>query len=616
MARDEKLAAGLFRSPDPQNAGAAVAEDVTPIWEAVDNENLKKLPKHLKQFIVDQQYDKYTPIDHAVWRYVMRQNYAFLKDHAHESYVEGLKKTGIGIEKIPSVYEMNDILSKIGWACVTVDGFIPPAAFMEYQAYRVLVIAADMRQINHIEYTPAPDIIHEAAGHAPIIAHPEYAEYLRRIGEVGAKAMSSKRDFELYEAIRHLSILKEMPNADPAEVKKAEADVEYRQNNLGKPSEMALLSRLHWWTVEYGLVGDIDNPKIYGAGLLSSIGESANCLTDKVKKIPYSIDTANYAFDITTQQPQLFVARDFKHLNEVLDEFAENMAFRRGGMFGLEKAIECENVSTAVYSSGLQVSGVITEASTDSQGQPAYLKLTGPSALAVNDKQLPGHGRDYHKDGFGSPVGRLKGTHKPLEEMSDEDLVALDIKPNEMCTLMFESGVVVSGRLKRVLRQNGTLILMAFEDCTVQWGNKLLFEPSWGTYDMAVGEKIVSVFCNAADKDAYQQPSLVPKERTVKAEYDDKTRSLQKLYQQIRDYREQDKTDDSILAIWNEVREKHPADWLASLEVLEILSSRSLFEKAQEEIRKVLEKKAESEEHLRKLINDGLRLVDNPVKKV
>ena len=94
----------------------------------------------------------------------MRQNYSYLKDIAYYPYIPGLTKAGLSIEKIPNLQEMNDALAKIGWGAVTVDGFIPPAAFMEYQAYRVLVIAADIRQLNHIEYTPAPDIIHESAG--------------------------------------------------------------------------------------------------------------------------------------------------------------------------------------------------------------------------------------------------------------------------------------------------------------------------------------------------------------------------------------------------------------------------------------------------------------------
>src|SRR6266513_2085624 len=400
-------------------------------------------PKHLLQFAVDQRYDDYTSVDHAVWRFIMRQNIFFLREYAHKVYFKGLLNTGISFERIPRIEEMNDILAKIDWGAVAVDGFIPPAAFMEFQAYKVLVIACDMRQIHHIEYTPAPDIVHEAAGHAPIIVDREYSKYLQRFGEVGAKAMSSKKDFELYQAIRHLSILKERPNADPKEVDDAQKLVEYRQKNLGEPSEMALLSRLHWWTVEYGLIGTLENPKIYGAGLLSSIGESVSCLEPNVKKIWYSIDAKNQAFDITTRQPQLFVCRDFQHLRDVLEEFANTMAYRVGGLEGINKAIECNRVATSEYSSGLQVTGVSTETIADRADvissaspshhsslvtrHPVYLRPTGLTALAFANKQLPGQGPDRHAEGFGSPIGRWKGTNVAPENLTDDQLRSIGI---------------------------------------------------------------------------------------------------------------------------------------------------------------------------------------------
>src|SRR5437762_7442702 len=200
--------------------------------------------------------------------------------------------------------------------------------------------------------------------------------------------MSSKKYFELYEAIRHLSILKEQPNSDPKKIEEATKLVEHRQKTLGEPSEMALLSRLHWWTVEYGLIGTLENPKIYGAGLLSSIGESVSCLEPQVKKIWYSIDAQDQPFDITTRQPQLFVCRDFQHLRDVLEEFASKMAYRVGGTEGLNKAIECQRAATAEYSSGLQVTGVFSEVLTDENGEPIYLRTTGPTALAYNYKQI------------------------------------------------------------------------------------------------------------------------------------------------------------------------------------------------------------------------------------
>ncbi len=96
-----------------------------------------------------------------------------------------------------------------------------------------------------------------------------------------------------------------------------------------------------------------------------------------MKKIPYSSTLQNCAFDITTKQPQLFVCRDFQHLTDVLEEFASKMAFKVGGLEGINKAIECKNTATCEYSSGLQVSGVFTEVVTDENncrficGQPA-----------------------------------------------------------------------------------------------------------------------------------------------------------------------------------------------------------------------------------------------------
>ena len=552
-------------------------------------------PKHLLQFAVDQRYDDYTSVDHAVWRFIMRQNTFFLREYAHKVYFQGLLNTGISFERIPRIQEMNDILAKIEWGAVAVDGFIPPAAFMEFQAYKVLVIACDMRQIHHIEYTPAPDIVHEAAGHAPIIVDREYSKYLQRFGEVGAKAMSSKKDFELYQAIRHLSILKEQPNADPKELEETTKLVEHWQKNLGEPSEMALLSRLHWWTVEYGLIGTLENPKIYGAGLLSSIGESVSCLEPEVKKIPYSIDATNVPFDITTKQPQLFVCRNFQHLKDVLEEFASKMAYQVGGLEGINKAIECNNVATCEYSSGLQVSGVFTEVLTDEKKQPIYVRTTGKSALALNNKELPGHGIDYHKDGFGSPIGKWKQT---------------EIVEGKKAKLEFESGIVVEGKIDKLLRRDGELLLITFSNCSAKYGDRVLFDPDWGTYDMAVGERISSVFNGAADKDAYNQVALVPKERTIKVPSDAKRKRLENLYAQVRKIRESNAGYERLGEIWETQQAEHPEDWLLSMEIFEILDTTDQQPELKARIERFLNNKKTSTKDLSTLIGWGFRLVE------
>ncbi|MGF7040031.1 aromatic amino acid hydroxylase [Mucilaginibacter lappiensis] len=581
-----------------------------------NNPQVAALPGHLKQFIVDQHYEHYTPIDHAVWRYVMRQNYSYLKDVAYYPYIPGLTKAGLTIERIPDLQEMNDALVKIGWGAVTVDGFIPPAAFMEYQAYRVLVIAADIRQSRHIEYTPAPDIIHESAGHAPIIADKDYHEYLSYFGSIGAKAMFSAQDFELYEAIRALSILKEMPDADEEEIRKADERVAYCQENIGEPSEMALLSRLHWWTVEYGLIGTLEQPKIYGAGLLSSIGESSSCMNPEVKKLWYTIDAVNYSYDITKPQPQLFVTPTFQNLIDVLEEFANTMSFRRGGAYGLGKALESKNTCTAVYSSGLQVSGTITEFKVDEHDQPYFIKTTGQTALSLNNQQLPGHGKNYHRDGFSSPVGKLKNIHTPLEDLSDEEMDNINIAKGKTAELDFESGILVKGTVKGILAFQGKTQLITFTDCTVtDKKGHILFDPSWGVYDMAVGENIISVFCGAADKEAFEEIVYKSKTATHHVTYSFKNKELHKLYQQVRNCRLKQGNYGFLGNVWLKLQKDHHEDWLCALEILELLEHEGIEPVLAADIRQFLQQKATDQPELKKLISDGFYLIEHPVEQ-
>lgn len=570
------------------------------------NPLIDRLPKHLKQFIKPQDYEEYTPINQAVWRYVMRKNVDYLSKVAHSSYLDGLKKTGIEVDSIPSMYGMNRILKEIGWAAVAVDGFIPPNAFMEFQAYNVLVIASDIRQLEHIEYTPAPDIIHEGAGHAPIIANPEYAEYLRRFGEIGCKAISSARDYEIYEAIRLLSILKEAEGTPQEEIEAAEKRVDELQNDLGELSEMALIRNLHWWTVEYGLIGTVDDPKIYGAGLLSSIGESAWCMTDNVSKLPYDINAAYQSFDITKPQPQLFVTPDFAHLSLVLEEFANKMALRTGGLSGVQKLINSNALGTVELSTGVQISGVFSNV-IESEGKPVYLQCIGGTALAYREKELVGHGTSYHAEGFGSPVGKLKGINLAIEDMSPRDLKAYGVYEGERVTLEFEGDVTVSGEIITGTRNiQGKIILISFKDCTVTHGDTVLFQPEWGTYDMAVGKKVVSAFSGPADVNSFDLITHVPSSQTIKAKKSVERQELEGFYQNVRDIRGGVAGD--LEAIFTKVKESHPNDWLLSVEIAELLHKN----KQEELLNKVvlhldeLKKKRPEVSHL---IDGGLELI-------
>ena len=574
------------------------------------NEVTKKLPSHLHKFIVKQPYNEYTAQNQAVWRYVMRMNVDYLSRVAHNSYVDGLKKTGISIESIPRMEGMNRILKEIGWAAVSVDGFIPPNAFMEFQAYNVLVIASDMRTIDHIEYTPAPDIIHEAAGHAPIIANPEYAEYLRRFGEIGAKAISSAKDYEMYEAIRLLSILKEDPNSTEQEINEAQEKVEWLQNNLGELSEMAQIRNLHWWTVEYGLIGTVDNPKIYGAGLLSSIGESKWCMQEQVKKIPYTIEAANVSFDITKPQPQLFVTPDFAHLSLVLEQFANKMAIRTGGLNGVQKLIESNNLGTIELSTGVQISGIFTNVISDEKNRPIYIQTTGPTALASRDKELIGHGINYHAEGFGSPIGKLKGINIPIENMSPRDLEAYGIYEGKQVVLEFEGDIRVEGVVITGTRDlKGKILLISFKNCTVTHGDKTLFHPDWGVYDMAVGVEVISAFAGPADVTSFGDIGKVSETKTHKINYSTSDKELYSLYAEVREMRENGTVSESkVQEVFKQLQNKFKNDWLLSLELLELSIDNDYAVKT--ELAKHLET-LKSNKSYKTLIENGLHLLEN-----
>ncbi|MCX6287585.1 MAG: aromatic amino acid hydroxylase [Bacteroidetes bacterium] len=572
------------------------------------NEILEQLPEHLMSLVIDQPYDEYSAQDHAVWRYVMRQNVHYLGKMAHEAYFEGLKKTGISLDKIPSMYGMNRILKDIGWAAVAVDGFIPPSAFMAFQAYNILVIAADIRPIDQIGYTPAPDIIHEAAGHAPIIADPKYADFLRRFGEIGSKAFLSPQDYKLYKAIRHLSIIKADPYSTLEAIQQAGQHLTGCSNNMGESSELAKIRSLHWWTVEYGLIGSLENPKIYGAGLLSSIAESSECLKPHVRKLPLTVEAANYNFDITEPQPQLFVTPDFDTLNRVLNEFASTMAVHRGGLYGLNQAIRSEDTGTCVYSSGLEISGIFTEV-LEKNGGTVYIRTAGPTNLNYAGKELPGHGKAYHSQGFGSPVGMIRYLSVALEDFSEEELGQIGLNEGEHVNLDFESGVHVAGVIKHLTIRDGRLILLGFDDCMVSYEGKTLFEPSWGTYDMAVGKNIVSVYAGPADPEAFGLFYPAPAEKTHKIRHDETALSLHAIYQKVRDIRENNCSFALLPSLWEELKKEHPGDWLCALEILELLKTKKIDDDVASAITVFLHSK-QSEPSLSKMIADGMAILE------
>ena len=563
---------------------------------------IDSLPEHLRPFVKHQNYQQYTPQDQAAWRFIMSELTHQLTESAHPVYLEGLAKTGISLDHIPSIEEMNDCLRDLDWRAVVVDGFIPPAIFMEFQALKILVIALDMRSADHLLYTPAPDIVHESAGHAPFIVDIDYAEFLQRFGEVGMKAISTKADLEQYEVIRQLSILKACPESKDEDIADAEETLKGLRERDDTPSEAALLTRLHWWTVEYGLVGSMEDYKIFGAGLLSSLGESQRCVDDlRVRKIPLTVNAVNTPYDITTEQPQLFVTKSCKHLTQVLEEFAASMCFVKGGAESVQKAIDAESVCTAVYDSGLQVSGRFSEVLCDVVGNATYIRTEGPTQIAYKDKELSEHGVDTHAQGFGSPVGHLKGFHRCLSEYSVDELKTHGIRVGETVELEYLSGITVRGILREIVRHNHHNLLLSFEDCSVtDLDGRVLFSPDWGVYDLAVGSTITSVFGGVADREKRQLFRPTPSGTATNLSHDE---NLMKAYSAVADLHTR-ATPVDVAELTPEITNllsQYPNDWLIRSELLNVAAP-CLKASLHEQLRAIVDRSPDSEEMIRRVL--------------
>ena len=568
----------------------------------------ENIPEHLLPYIAKQDASLYTPIDHASWRFILRVSRDFFSKNAHQKYLDGLKETGISTERIPLIEEMDHCLRRFGWRAVAVSGFIPPAAFMEFQSLGILPIACEMRTLDHLAYTPAPDIVHEAAGHAPIIADPEYAEYLRNYGEVSRKAIFSNKDMTTYEAIRDLSVVKEDPASTPAQVEASQARLDDALASVDYISEANYLSRMNWWTVEYGLVGTLAEPKIYGAGLLSSVGESFNCLRPEVKKIPLSLDCLEVSYDITRPQPQLFVTPDFHTLTVILREFEKTMAFRVGGIEALEKAQKAASLTTTVLDSGVQISGVLQSFMKDVHGKISYLKYSGPTQLSYGDHEIESQGPKFHTEGFGTCVGLLVGLGKSPADLTETELVGLQ-------SFSFESGIVIQGILKKYLRKHEKNLILSFENCTVKNGTQILFQPDWGTFDLACGEKVNSVFGGAADRSNYIFGTtgvlkIVSHPKTNATELN---LELGALYLQVRMLRESGKGRLNLVAELSRIHEtlekKYRDDWLLRLELLELNKNFELHAEWEKTIESRLSEISGKAEDRRNMITRGLRLI-------
>lgn len=545
---------------------------------------LDKIPEHLIPYTSQQNPSAYSAIDNAVWRFIMKIASDFFAETAHKKYLEGLLETGISVESIPLVSEMDERLKKIGWRAVGVSGFIPPAVFLEFLALGIMPIACEIRKLENISYTPSPDIVHEAAGHAPIVADPHYNEYVRAYGEVAIKAIFSKKDMDLYEAIKGLSDIKEKPTSTREEIDHAQKNFEKAFASNDYLSEATELSRMAWWTIEYGLVGDPNNFKLYGAGLLSSLGESYHCFDPNVVKVPLTEDCVNMSFDITRPQPQLYVATSFEEATKVLERYAATMAYRIGGVLGLSKARIADNTCTAQLEDGLQLSGTVKNFGVYGDSEVSFFDLQGPLQFCFEEKEIKNFEMKTLPQNFKVILNAFeKGTN---------------FEAGKDISLQSKYGIKIEGKVHKII---------SFEKSSCVW-----IKANNKDYLLTSVQKVSSVFGGPADRalfiattwdGSYSSTPHVSQLTTEQKELND-------LYQKVRSIREKNSDLIEVKEITHTLKKKYPRDWLLRYEILELYLMKKASEKDFSEIKEELKAIRTLDETHKELIDRGFRYLE------
>ena len=225
---------------------------------------------------VIQRWAEYTEAEHEVWRCLYRRRVGELEQQASGVFLSGLDAIGLDSQAIPDLGQVNARLSpRTGWMAEPVGGFLPARGFFESLSRRRFPTTVTIRAPESLDYTPAPDIFHDVFGHVPLHADPDFAEFLARFGGLAAAA----------------------------------------------PDEEATtrMARVFWFTVEFGLIRERGQLRVYGSGLISSSAEAANALSGNVDVRPFDLEQVmNQPFEIDRLQPVLFAVEDFAELGAAL----------------------------------------------------------------------------------------------------------------------------------------------------------------------------------------------------------------------------------------------------------------------------------------------------------
>lgn len=238
-------------------------------------------------FYVTQNYDRYTPEDHAVWQELYDRRWSVLEQQASRTFINGLKAINLIRDRVPRLDGPGGINTYLrpltGWQSKAVPGYLPAKAFFACLSRREFPTTIVIRPREKMDYLPEPDIFHDIFGHVPLHADPVFADFLQTYGKA--------------------ALLCE----DPAHVER--------------------LGRLFWFTVEFGLIREEGRLKIYGSGLISSHGEAKHSLESKdVDRRPFDLDTVcDTEFEIDHYQPILYVLNSFEQLRDAMNSYSQRV---------------------------------------------------------------------------------------------------------------------------------------------------------------------------------------------------------------------------------------------------------------------------------------------------
>lgn len=216
-------------------------------------------------------YPDYTAEEQENWKFLHNRQMQFLPGRACEEYIEGADKLNLSPDKIPYLKDLSHIFyNSTGWKVARVPGLIHEQNFFELLRKRVFPSTDYIRRKEELDYTPAPDLFHDIFGHMPLLTNKNFASFYQMFGEAAFRAEGMNRKY---------------------------------------------LETFHWFTVEFGLIRKPEGMRIYGAGIVSSLGEVQNALSEKVEVkefIPENIVKQDY--DVWHLQPILFAIESFEQL--------------------------------------------------------------------------------------------------------------------------------------------------------------------------------------------------------------------------------------------------------------------------------------------------------------